>query len=345
LTPRFGQIGSIVKGDFAKRTVGSVTVGVVSGKQLIWTNSYGYADMETKTTADQNTVYRIGSLTKMFTALMLEQLVQAGIVKFSDPVEKYFPEVNTIKGKFRDAEPITLGQLATHTAGLGREPDDETKYAKGPVSDWEETLIAALPHTHFEFKPGSRFLYSNIGFAILGAALSRAAAEPYTRYVPGRIFEPLGMTHSAMEPNPNLLPHLSKGYLVENRSLFVDSKTAQREHEGRGYKVPNGAVYTTVGDLARFASFLLGEGPATVLKNSSLESDLSIPADSSYGLGVMIVKRKGYIALGHNGAVAGYQAALMLNREAGMGVIILANVLGTVDTTDLALQALDILSN
>ncbi len=346
LPGKFAQIDSLIAAELSKHPVGSVTAGVVSRNQLVWTKSYGDADMEKHTSADQNTVYRIGSVTKMFTALMLEQLAEAGVVRFSDPVEKYFPEVNAVQHRFPGATPITLRELATHTAGLAREPDDAITYTKGPVSDWEKTLIAALPHTHYEFKPGARFSYSNIGFAILGAALARAIRQPYTDYIQTHIFEPLGMTNSVFEPTPNILPHLSKGYQVGSNSR-VDTGTPQREHEGRGYKVPNGAIYTTVGDLARFVSFLLGEGPESVLKLSGLESSLMLPSpksDSSYGLGVMVVKRKNYTALGHDGAVAGYQAALMLNRKAGIGVILLANVLGTIDTTTMALRSLDILS-
>jgi CubicO group peptidase (beta-lactamase class C family) len=99
---------------FAKNSVGGVTVGVVSGKQLIWSKSYGDADTKRDLPANKETVYRIGSITKMFTAVMLEQLVDSGKVHLSDPVEKYFPQVNLVQGRFPGAPPITLMQLATH---------------------------------------------------------------------------------------------------------------------------------------------------------------------------------------------------------------------------------------
>ena len=350
LRAQLAEIGSLVGADFAKSPIGSVTVGVVSANELIWSKSYGNADMENQTPADRDTVYRIGSITKMFTALMLEQLAEAGKLHLSDPAEKYFPEVKTIQGRYPDAPPITLVQLSTHTAGLSREPDDLATYLKGPVSDWEKVLIAALPHTHYEFEPGTRWFYSNVGFAILGATLARAAGQPYAEYVPKHIFEPLGMTHTALEPNPKMLPHLSKGYQMQGAE--VDAKTAQSEHEGRGYKVPNGAIYTTVGDLGRFASFLLGEGPESVLKKANLERTLAqspVQADfelsSGYGLGFEVSRRDKYISFGHDGAVAGYQAALYMNRKAGLAVIVLANVLGRqLNTTALAERSLDILS-
>ena len=347
------QIDSLTAAAFAKNPIGSVTIGVVSGNQLVWTKSYGNADMEKHLAAGKDTVYRIGSITKMFTAVMLEQLADAGKVHLSDPVEKYFPEINTVQGRFANAPPITLIQLATHTAGLAREPDDTEKYVEGdPVSEWEKTLIAALPHLHYAAEPGTRFIYSNIGYASLGAALSRAAGQHYLQYVPAHLLAPLGMDHTALDVNPDLLAHLSKGYAVEPGGK-IDADTPQRELAGRGYKVPNGAIFTTVGDLGKFASFLMGFGPDAVLKTASLEkylNQIEVPSNSQlshgYGLGFTVSRRDDYIAFGHGGAVAGYQAALYMNRDKGIALVVLANALGpgTVDTDDIALQSLDLLS-
>ena len=350
LRPKLPEIDSLISAELARRPVGSVTAGVIDGKELIWSKSYGDADMEKKIPANADTVYRIGSITKMFTALMLEQLVDAGKVHLSDPVEKYFPEIKAVQGRYPDAPPITLIQLATHTSGLGREPDNTETYVTGAVADWEKTLIAALPHTHYIFEPGTRFSYSNIGYAILGAALSRAAGEPYIEYVPKHIFQPLGMTHSALERNTEMLPHLSKGYQVMGPKDAVDSETPQRENEtGRGYKVPNGAIYTTVGDLARFASFLMDQGPESVLKSASLDAfqtQMMVPANvgltSGYGIGFDVERRDDYVAFEHGGAVAGYTSMLIINRAKGIGVIVLSN--GAANPASLAERALDILS-
>lgn len=350
LESQLAEIDKMAAAEFGRRSIGSVTVGVVSGNDLIWTKSYGDADMEKKTPADKETVYRIGSITKMFTAVMLEQLVEAGKVHYSDPVEKYFPEVKSVQDRWSNAPPITLVQLATHTAGLAAEPDDIAKYTSGgPVSAWEKILITALPHTHYQFEPGTRFSYSNIGFAILGATLGRAADEAYMEYIPKHVLAPLGMTHSALERNEGMLPHLSKGYQVSRAG--VDSDTPQREHEGRGYKMPNGALYTTVGDLARFESFLMGGGPDGVLKPASLQRWLggtAVPANidlsSGYGHGFEVLRRENYVAFGHGGAVAGYGAALYLNRRTNVGVIVLTNALGAVNPGGLALRSLDTLS-
>lgn len=350
LQPHFAEIDAVAAEELAKRPVGSVTAGIVSGKELVWAKSYGDADMEKKLAADTDTIYRIGSITKMFTAVMLEQLVEAKKVHLSDPVEKYFPEVKMVQDRFPDAPPITLIQLATHTSGLGREPDNTETYVTGAVKDWEKTLIAALPHTHYIFEPGTRFSYSNIGYAILGAALSRAAGEPYLDYIPKHIFQPLGMTHSALEYNSSVAAHLAKGYALMGPNGGVDSVIAQRENEnGRGYKTPNGAIYTTVGDLAHFASFLMGQGPETALKVATLEMfqmQLIVPANleltGGYGIGFQVERRPNYVEFGHGGAVAGYTASLLMNRKTGVGAIALSN--GAANPDAVAQRALDILS-
>jgi CubicO group peptidase (beta-lactamase class C family) len=346
------QIDSMIATEFAKHSTGSVTAGVVLGVQLIWTKSYGDADMGRHVPADKDTIYRIGSITKMFTAVMLEQLVEAGKVHFTDPVDKYFPEIDTVQGKFPWAPPVTFFELATHTSGMGREPDNTDEYVKGAAADWERTLIAALPHTHFIYEPGTHFSYSNIGYATLGAALASVAGEPYLAYVPRHIFAPLGMTHTSLVFTPEMEAHLSTGYDLEEGK--IDSATPLKENEqGRGYKVPNGAVYTTVGDMAHFASFLMGNGPDSVLKKSTLEDDLTrMPIQSNfqlawgYGIGTFVFHRDNYTAFGHGGDVAGYQAALYMNRDENVGVILFANSTGSgaVDTDDLALRALDVLS-
>jgi CubicO group peptidase (beta-lactamase class C family) len=277
-------------------------------------------------------------------------IVEAKKVHLSDPVEKYFPEVRMVQDRFPDAAAVTLIQLATHTAGLGREPDDTATYVTGAVKDWEKTLIAALPHTHYTLEPGTRFSYSNIGYAILGAALARAADESYLDYVPKHIFQPLGMSHSALEYSPAMAAHFSKGYTVMGPNGGVDASTAQRENEnGRGYKVPNGAIYTTVGDMARFASFLMGQGPESALKIATLEMfqmQLIVPANlelsEGYGIGFQVEHRPNYTEFGHGGAVAGYTASLLMNRKTGVGVIALSN--GAANPDNIAQRALEILS-
>jgi len=345
------RIDAMAAAELTKDNVASVTVGVVHGANLAWTKSYGLADMEKQIPATRDTVYRIGSITKQFTALMLLQLVQDGKVKLSDPVDKYFPEVNTVQGRLANAPPITLVQLATMTSGMGREPANLPKYLVGPVSQWEAVLVSALSETKFDHEPDTQFLYSNIGYAILGATLARAAGMSYVNHVQHKIFTPLGMARTAFEPDDAIRAQLAKGYEVD-RGGKVSFDDPMREHDGRGYKVPNGAMYTTVSDLARFLSFQLGEGPETVLKTQVLADNLTRVNSSNgsltsgYGIGFQISRRGEEVFLGHGGSVAGYNAQAWIHRPSKTGVIVLRNAGGgKFDLSGLTFRALAELAN
>ena len=123
---------------------------------------------------------------------------------------------------------------------------------------------------HYESKPGKGFSYSNIGYAVLGAALEQASGQPYLEYLPQHIFLPLGMTHTSLVLTPNVQSYLAKGYQTNLIGSASSVESDLENRRGRGYKVPNGAIYTTVGDMAKFASFLMGKGPADVLAPSRL---------------------------------------------------------------------------
>lgn len=328
---------SLVSAEFAKDSVGSLTVGVIAGSQLVWTRSVGFADMKARRLANRNTVYRIGSITKPFTAVMLMQLVAAGRVQLSDPVERYLPEVRQIASKPQGAAPFTFLQLATMTAGLVREPDDAGPFWTGPVSAWEKTLLAALPHTRYTSVPGTEYSYSNIGYAILGAALARVAGQPYTEWERLRVFRPLGMERTRFEIDSTISSDLAVGYQVKSDGTLDDQTAAQEARDGRGYKVPNGAIFTTVDDLARFVVFELGRGPDSVLARSMLDDAfggiVSTDADlqRGYGLGFMAMRRDDYpfpSFLGHSGSVAGYRAAMYYDRGMKLGVVVFRNVVG-----------------
>lgn len=345
------QIDNMTAAEFAKDKIGSVTVGIVVGSNLVWIKSRGYADMEKKIPATKETVYRIASVTKLFTGLMLLQLVERGRVRLSDPVEKYFPEVNKVTGRFTGAPPVTMVQLATMTAGLVGEPENAESYNTGPVADWEKKLILSLADTRYLYEPGTHHNYSNTSYAILGATLGRAAGEPYVDYVQKQIIEPLGMTHTSFEPNGRIDTLLAKGYHFENGKL--DMLTPQRQQGNRGKNVPAGSLYSTVDDMARLVEFQLGKGPANVLQKESLDNSFSAlvagDSDLNYGDGIggfsaLRLMSSNFVAVGHLGVLPGYSASVIFDRPSRIGIIMLANVTnGKADYQELAQRTLAML--
>jgi CubicO group peptidase (beta-lactamase class C family) len=341
---------SLVSAEFAKDSIGSITVGVVAGSELVWTRSVGFADMKAHRLANRSTVYRIGSITKPFTALMLMQLVAAGRIQLSDPVEQYLPEVKRIAAKPEGAAPFTFLQLATMTAGLAREPEQAGPFWTGPVSDWEKKLLAALPHTSYISPPGTEYSYSNIGYATLGAALARAAGESYVEWERSRVFKPLGMDRTRFEVDSTIAADLAVGYEVRGDGTLDDESAAREARDGRGYKVPNGAILTTVDDLARFVSLELGFAPESVVPRRTLDEAFGgvVATDrwlmDGYGLGFMALSRDGHFITGHNGSMAGYRASMYYDRPRKLGVVVFRNVGGgKVDSDGLAVNILSML--
>jgi CubicO group peptidase (beta-lactamase class C family) len=327
-------IDARITSEFAKDGAGAVSIGVVSGSKLVWSKHYGYAEAEAKRAPDNDTAFRIGSITKQFTVLALLQLVEQGRMRLSDPIEKYVPEVKAVQGAPPNAAPITLLQVATMMSGLAREPGC-ANHSVGPVSVWQKKVLDCLPQTRYEFEPGTQYLYSNIGYATLGLAIERAGGAPFIAQVEERIFKPLGMTRSSFEPTPALRTNLAHGYARASAGAAPSRARADAELEGRGYRVPNGAIFSTITDLAKFVAWELGDGPALIKKEtqdanylrvySATDTRNALSMTSGYGLGFQVQRRGDVVMLGHGGSTAGYLAAALFNRAKKIGVVVLRN--------------------
>ena len=331
LQTALAELDTSIAAEFAKDGVGGISVGVISGSKLVWSKHYGYAETEKKRAPTNDTAYRIGSITKQFTALALLQLVEDGRMRLTDPLEKYVPEIKSIKNTPAGTPPITLLQVATMHAGLAREPGC-AQHSDGPLSVWQRKVIDCLPGTTYVNEPGTTFLYSNIGYASLGLAIERAAGKPFTTFVTERILKPLGMTRTAWEPSSDLRRDLAHGYQrIRDGGGAATRGAADRELEGRGYRVPNGALFSTVTDLTKFVAWELGEGPAGILKKETQDANYarvfasSATFSASYGVGFQVNRRGDLVFIGHGGSTAGYHAAALVHRPTKLGVVVFRN--------------------
>jgi CubicO group peptidase (beta-lactamase class C family) len=316
-----------LQADVAADNVGSIAAAVVVGDSIVWTEAFGWADRDKHIRADAHTIYRLGSVSKSFTAIVLAQLVDRGVIALDDPVERYFPEIRGLAGPLPGATPITFRHLASHTAGIIREPM-LIGAASGPIAEWEAKVLASIPTTSFDAPPGARYSYSNIGYGILGLALSRAAHVPFMKLVEDGIFTPLGMASSTFIITDRLRPALSVGYL-NSAGGAIDAATPAAEHAGRGYKVPNGGVYSTVTDLARYLGALSGaKRPVTSdsMRLAMMTKQTPESGPNSYGLGLFILAPPGALrTVSHGGGVAGYTCEIAFDPESKVGVILLRN--------------------
>jgi CubicO group peptidase (beta-lactamase class C family) len=313
--------------------VGGIVVGVAVDGDLVWARAFGWADRTARAPMSTSSISRTGSISKSVTALLLMRLVDRGVLRLDDPVSRYLPEIRGLADHRPGAPEVTIRHLASHTAGIIREPRLQGA-ASGPIAGWEDKVLASIPTTAFDSVPGARYVYSNIGFGILGLTLSRAAGKPFMQLIEEEVFDPLGMTGSTFVVDDALRPRLAAGYA--NSARGIDAEAPAREHDGRGYKVPNGGVYSTVADLGRFAGALSGTPGLRILTEASRSEMLKVqtPEDPrrGYGLGLSIeVDESGRRLASHGGSVAGYTGHVAFDPDARVAVILLRNY-GSGDT-------------
>ena len=318
-----------LRADVAADDVGGIVAGVMVDGDLVWAQAFGWADRAARTPMSTASISRTGSISKSVTAVLMMRLLDEGVIGLDEPVERYLPAFASVKDRRVDAQPVTFRHLASHTAGLIREPQWPDAVV-GPIELWDKRIVESLPLTAYDTVPGARYQYSNIGFGTLGLALAKAAGRPFMEMVRTEVLEPLGMTGSEfVVAGAKLEARLAAGYVIGQDGSINGGQPA-REHAGRGYKVPNGGVYSTVADLGRFMGAMSGVPGLRILSEESRQEALSIQTPENpnrgYGLGFSVqIDERGRKIASHGGSVAGYTAHMAFDPKARIGVVLLRN--------------------
>ena len=318
-----------LRADVAADDVGGIVAGVMVDGDLVWAQAFGWADRDARTPMSTASISRTGSISKSVTAVLMMRLLDEGVIGLDEPVERYLPAFASVKDRRVDAQPVTFRHLASHTAGLIREPQWPDAVV-GPIELWDKRIVESLPLTAYDSVPGARYQYSNIGFGTLGLALAKAAGRPFMEMVRTEVLEPLGMTGSEfVVAGAKLEARLAAGYVI-GQDGSIDGGRPAREHAGRGYKVPNGGVYSTVADLGRFMGAMSGVPGLRILSEESRQEALSIQTPENpnrgYGLGFSVqIDERGRKIASHGGSVAGYTAHMAFDPEERIGVVLLRN--------------------
>lgn len=279
---------------------------------LSWRGSYGEAT-GAGDVAPVDLQYRIGSITKTMTAVLVLQLVAEGEVALSDPLGAHLRDT-----AYADR---TLRELLSHSGGLPSEPPGDwwERVDGPPYAD----LAARLDAGDAPFAPGRTYHYSNLAFGLLGELVARARGRSWWECLCGHVLEPLGMLRTTYDP---YAPH-AQGWSLDPRT----SELVPEPHSDTAAMAPAGQVWSTVMDLATFADFLV-EGHRDVLA-PELVAWMCTPASGTadeglrgaYGLGVRLLPGGSGTLVGHTGSMPGFQAALLVDRERRTGGVALAN--------------------
>ncbi|MGW1288417.1 serine hydrolase domain-containing protein [Streptomyces sp. NPDC002586] len=296
----------------AEGRVPSLVAAVVRGGRAVWHGARTSVDGHGP---DETVQYRIGSITKTFTAVLVMRLRDEGRLDLGDPLEKHLPGTG--------AGEATIAELLAHTAGLA---------AESPAPWWERTpgtlrpelsdVLGAQPLLH---PVGRRHHYSNPGYTVLGALVEELRGAPWEEVLRSEILEPLGLHRTSTQPQA---PHAG-GWAVHP---WADALLPE-PLEDLGRMAPAGQLWSTTGDLARFAAFLAA-GDDRVLSAESVREmgTPAAPAEAAdmldgvtYGLGLQIQRRDDRLLVGHSGSLPGFLANLTISVEDDVAAVVLAN--------------------
>lgn len=309
--------------------VAGLAVGVVRGDALEWFYGHGLADVTSNTPVTEDTVFRIASISKTFTAIAVMQLWERGLVDLDAPANDYLRAYRLIPAKagFR---PVTLRHLLTHTSGIGElrgltdllRPTLGSEVKSGAVPSLADYYRGGL---RVEAEPGTRFAYTDHGFATLGQIVQDVSEEPFGRYLLERVFRPLGMEHTDTV-RERVRPRLATGYVLRSGGLKA---VAEREFALGGA----GFVYSTTRDMARYVAALQGggaNGHGSVLKPETLASMFDPhyqpdPRVPGIGLAFFRAQAGAHRMVEHQGILPGFSSQLFVAPDDGIGIIAFAN--------------------
>ena len=309
-----------IQQQMAEKELPALSIAIIDDQQIVWAQGFGMADPKSKTPATADTVYRIGSVSKLFTDIAIMQLVERGELNLDAPVTDYLPGFHP-RNPF--GTPITLRQLMSHRSGLLREP---------PVGNYFETsqptlaaTVQSLNATELVFAPNTHTKYSNAAIAVVGYLLEARSHAPFAQYLKSSVLDPMGLRHSSFEPDPAIITNLAKAEMWTYDGLKFEAPTFQLG------MAPAGSMYSTVNDVGHFVSVLLAQGKtenSAALKPATLEQmwspQFTDPGGRVFGLGFMVRSLDGHRLVGHGGAIYGFATTVNLLPEDKVGVVVVA---------------------
>jgi CubicO group peptidase (beta-lactamase class C family) len=288
------------------------TVLVAQGDKILLDKGYGYANLEWQIPDAPEAKFRLGSITKQFTAASILLLEERGKLNTDDLVKKYMPDAPAAWDK------ITIYNVLTHTSGIPSFTDFPDYRSTEATPTTPEKLVARFRDKPLDFQPGEKWKYSNSGYVLLGYLIEKISGKSYQDFVQENIFKPLAMSDSGYDSNTAIIPHRAYGY----------SPGPNGPHNA-GYidmSIPfsAGSLYSTTHDLLLWEQGLFG---GKVLSAASLKK-MTTPFKENYACGLMVRTVNGHPVIEHGGGIEGFNTQLSYYPDDKLTVVVLANLNG-----------------
>ena len=317
------KVGEAIQYEIKDKDLNAISIAIIKQDAFFWAEGFGFIDEEKKIKADKNTVYRVGSVSKLFTDIAIMKKRESGDIDIDLPIQNYLPKFNP-ENTFNN-EPITLRQLMSHRAGILREPAYGNYFADNETS--LKKTVESVKNSSLIHPPGTITKYSNAGIAVVGYTLEKVFQKPYVEFMQDNILNPLGMNASSFEFKNSMSSNLAEATMWS--------------YDGRSFKaprfelgmIPAGSLYSSVTDLAKFLNMIFSDGSLNGERfvNPNTLKEMFTPqftdsAESGYGIGFRVSKHNGYKMISHGGAIYGYSTQLSALPESKIGVIVASSV-------------------
>lgn len=293
-----------------KQFMGAVLVA--RGGRIVLDKGYGLANLEWGIPNGPHVRFRVGSVTKQFTAVSILLLQERGKLRIEDPVRNYLPDAPAAW------DGVTIFNLLTHTSGIPNFTDFADYAATEAIASSPQELVARFRDRPLDFQPGQQFKYSNSGYVLLGYLIERISGQRYADFVAQNLFEPLGMKDSGYDSNSTVIARRASGYAPGATS------PVNAGYINMSIPFAAGALYSSTEDLLRWEQGLFG---GRVLSKASVEKMLT-PFKNDYALGLKVHTVAGYKVIEHRGEIEGFSAFVAYYPQDELEVIVLANLSG-----------------
>ena len=303
------------------KDIPSISIAMVDDQQVVWAEGFGFADSEKKKPATADTIYRVGSVSKPFTALLLMLFVELGFIDLDEPIQTYLPD-------FRPKNPykkkITIRQLLCHKSGLVRE-SPVGNYFDDSSPSLEKTVLS-LNDTTLIYEPETKTSYSNAGLSAVGLVMERMKKKPFARLIEEKLLHPLKMTSSSYLPTPELNKRIAYSTMW---TYFGREFPAPPIELGT---LPAGCLYSSANDMARGLKFIFarGKGPnGRLLKEKTLKDMFRMQFAKKddkrgFGLGFFLSEFEGKRKTSHGGAIYGFSTEFAALPDEKVGVVVMS---------------------
>ena len=286
----------------------SGAVLVMQKNKVLLKKAYGLADREWNIANTTDTKFRIGSITKQFTAACILQLIEQGKLNLDDKLSKFIPG-------FPKGDIVTLHMLLNHTSGIASYTDQPEFIKVATQTFSNDSMISFFKSRPYNFSPGTKFQYNNSGFFVLGYIIEKVSGQSYDNYLRTHILDKLGMMNTGADKLDSILPMRARGYSK------VKSKYVNADFISLAWPFSAGILYSTVDDMYKWDRALYG----TSVISSSSKQKMFTPGKSNYGYGIVIDSVEKHLRIWHNGGIPGFVSNISRYINDDVCIIVLSN--------------------